>query len=150
MNKDLDLKKTTEYIFSLDWDKDFTDKELDDLDQLVEDLITKYGWNDVYQAWCEYLHKNCKDDWSVVNFALHFFDYAHDRYIPDPVHFIAYLYYRVDTKTNSRAFDIFDSLAITILPNAGLLDMTEESNYAAETDPRIQSEIEAIRKQEGK
>ena len=148
MSNTLDLKDTTKYIFSLDWDTDFTDEELDKLDAMVEQLIVENGWPKVYETWCDYLHTECKDDWSVVNFANHYWDYAHDRYVPDPIHFIAYLYYRVDTSKNSRACDIFDSLAITILPNAGLLDMMEEPNYAAETDPRILAEIAVIKSQE--
>ena len=145
MIEKLDLIETTRYIFTLDWDTDFTDEELDKLDAMVEQLISENGWPKVYETWCAYLHNECKNDWSVVNFACHYWDYAHDRYVPDPIHFIAYLYYRVDTSKNSRACEIFDSLAITILPNAGLLDMMEEPNYAAEKDPRIQAEIALIK-----
>lgn len=148
MSKSLDLIKTTEYIFSLDWETDFTDEELDRLDEMVEDIISEYGWSKVYEAWCDYLHNHCKDDWSVVNFACHYWDYANDRYVPDPIHFIAYLYYRVDTSKNSRACEIFDSLATSILPNAGLVNMTDNPYYAAETDPRIQAEIAIIKSQE--
>ena len=135
----LDLIKTTEYIFSLDWDNDFSDEELDKLDETVETLISEYGWDNVYKEWCNYLHTKCDDDWSVINFARHYWDYAHDRYIPDPVHFIAYLYYKVDTSKNEDALDIFDSLATTLLENAGLLDMMQDSLYTAERDSRIQA-----------
>ncbi len=145
MNQNIDLEKTTEYIFSLDWEKDFTDDELDNLNLLVENLIQKYGWPKVYETWCAYLHKKCNDDWSVVNFARHYWDYASERTIPDPVHFIAYLYYRVDTLSNDDAMQIFDSLATTILENAGLLNMVEQPLYTAERDPRIQDEIKRIK-----
>lgn len=148
MSKHLDLFDTTKYIFSLDWETDFTDEELDKLDEMVEELISEHGWTSVYEAWCDFLHNQCEDDWSVVNFANHYWDYAHDRYVPDPIHFIAYLYYRVDTSKNSRACEIFDSLATTILPNAGLVNMMENPNYAAETDPRILAEIAIIKASE--
>lgn len=144
----LDLIKTTEYIFSLDWDNDFSDEELDKLDETVETLISEYGWDNVYKEWCNYLHTKCDDDWSVINFARHYWDYAHDRYIPDPVHFIAYLYYKVDTSKNEDALDIFDSLATTLLENAGLLDMMQDSLYTAERDSRIQAEIAVIKASE--
>lgn len=144
----LDLIKTTEYIFSLDWDNDFSDEELDKLDETVETLISEYGWDNVYKEWCNYLHTKCDDDWSVINFARHYWDYAHDRYIPDPVHFIAYLYYKVDTSKNEDALDIFDSLATTLLENAGLLDMMQNPLYTAERDSRIQAEIAVIKASE--
>ena len=144
----LDLIKTTEYVFSLDWDNDFSDEELDKLDETVETLISEYGWDNVYKEWCNYLHTKCDDDWSVINFARHYWDYAHDRYIPDPVHFIAYLYYKVDTSKNEDALDIFDSLATTLLENAGLLDMMQDSLYTAERDSRIQAEIAVIKASE--
>ena len=148
MSKHLDLFDTTKYIFSLDWDTDFTDEELDELDEKVEGLISEHGWSKVYETWCDYLHNHCKDDWSVVNFASHYWDYAHDRYVPDPIHFIAYLYYRVDTSKNSRACEIFDSLATTILSNAGLLNVIDDPYYAAENDSRILAEIAVIKASE--
>lgn len=150
MNNHYTVEQMTEYLFSLDWDNDFTDDELEQLETMVNDTIAEYSWPTVYSAWCEYLHTKCNDDWSVVNFARHYWDYAHERYIPDPIHFIAYLYYQVDTKTNDDAMQIFDSLSIAILENAGLLDMMKEPLYTAERDPRIQAEIEAISSQQQK
>ncbi|MDO4197570.1 MAG: hypothetical protein Q4D13_01105 [Erysipelotrichaceae bacterium] len=148
MTKTMNLEETTRYIFSLDWDNNFTDEELDNLENLVEETIDENGWQKVYESWCAYLHNECKDEWSVVNFALHYWDYAHDRYIPDPVHFIAYLYYRVDTSKNERACEIFDSLSVQLLSDAGLINAIDDPCYAAENDPNILSEIEEIKKTE--
>ena len=148
MNEKLDLQETTAYIFSQDATRDYSDEEILELEALVDRLISEYSWPTVYEAWREYLHTKCTTDTDVINFAQNYFDYAKDRHIPDPIQFIAYLYYRVDAHENASAFDIFDSLAITILPNAGLVDMMNDSCYAAETDPRIQKEIARLRKLE--
>ena len=148
MKKHNDLIQKSEYLLSQDSMKEYTDEEILKLDSMVDELIAKYGWEEVYKTWIDYLHTECKTDQEVVNFARNFFDYASDRYIPDPIHFMAYLYYRVDTQTNPLAFDIFDSLAITILPNAGLINNNEIDSYSAEADPRIQVEIEKIKKKE--
>lgn len=141
MNETIDLKETSRYLLTLDPDYDYSDTELDQFEDLANGLIKQYGWSTVYKEWSRFLHEECPTDQDVVWFALNFSSYAPDIALPDPLQFIAYLYYRVDTTKNSRAFDIFDSLAITVLPNAGLVNMMEQPCYAAESDPRIQAEI---------
>jgi len=148
MSDALDLKKTSEYILSQDATRDYTDEEILELEATVDKLISKFTWPRVYETWIEYLHTKCKTDADVVNFAQNYFDYAHDRHIPDPIHFIAYLHYRVNTLENDDAMQIFDSLAIAVLENAGLLDMMQTPLYTAERDPRIQAEIAIIKSQE--
>lgn len=145
MDTVLDLKETSKYLLSLDPDFDYTDDELDQQDSLAEQLINDYSWPVVYHEWCNYLYNCCPTDTDVIRFAHNFWDYGGERPIPDPIRFIAYLYYRVDVRSNTDAFDIFDSLAISILPRAGLVNMIEEPCYAAESDPRIQAEIEKWR-----
>lgn len=141
MNNTLDLHNTSTYLLTLDPDHDYSSDELDAQEDTADALIHQYGWGAVYQEWSNYLYHSCPTDDDVVRFAFNYFNYASDRPIPDPLRFIAYLYYRVDVSQNERAFDIFDSLAITILPSAGLVNIMEEPCYAAETDPRIQAEI---------
>lgn len=148
MSEALDLQKISEYILSQDATRDYTDEEIIELEALVENLISQFTWPKVYETWIEYLHTKCKTDAAVVNFAQNYFDYARDRHIPDPVHFIAYLHYRVNTLENEDAMQIFDSLAISVLENAGLLDMMQTPLYTAERDPRIQAEIAVIKSQE--
>ncbi len=148
MSDTLDLQKTSGYILSQDATRDYTDEEIIELEETVDKLITQYTWPKVYETWIEYLHTKCKTDADVVNFAQNYFDYARDRHIPDPIHFIAYLHYRVNTLENDDAMQIFDSLAISVLENAGLLDMMQNPLYTAERDPRIQAEIGIIKAQE--
>ncbi len=135
------LDETTKYLMTLDPYYDYTDEELDKIDALTEKIINQYTWPVVYQKWSSYLYNNCPTEENVIRFAHSFFCYGSKQFIPDPLRFISYFYYRVDVTKNQDAFDIFDSLAITILPNAGLVNMMEEPCYAAETDPRIQAEI---------
>lgn len=141
MNAKPELRETSKFLLTIDPDYDYSDAELDHFEDLAEALINQYGWSTVYKEWTRFLHEECPTDKDVVWFALNFSSYAPDIALPDPLQFIAYFYYRVDTTKNSRAFDIFDSLAITVLPNAGLVNMMEQPCYAAETDPRIQAEI---------
>ncbi len=144
-NNKLNLKETSEYLLSLDPNYDYSNEELDHLDDLATELLSQYSWSDVYTEWSDYLYNRCPTDEDVIRFAHNFFDYSNDNVVPDPLQFIAYLYYRVDVTKNRDAFDIFDSLAITVLPNAGLLGPYDLDYYAAESDPRILKEIEKWR-----
>ena len=148
MSEALDLQKTSEYLLSQDATRDYTDDEIIELESTFDKLVSQFTWPKVYEKWVEYLHNNCKTADEVVNFAQNYFDYARDLHIPDPIHFIAYLHYRVNTLENDDAMQIFDSLAITLLENAGLLDMMQTPLYTAELDPRIQAEIAVIKSQE--
>ena len=148
MNTELNLKETSELLLTLDPDADYSGEELDHFNDLAENLIRQYTWSVVWQEWSDYLYNHCPSDEDVVRFAHNFFDYASDRPVPEPLRFIAYFYYRVDVTKNSDAFDIFDSLSITVLPNRGLVNLMKEPNYAAESDPRIQAEIANWKRQQ--
>ena len=148
MSKSINLKEVSKKLLSLDPYYDYSNAELDELDNLAQTLITQYTWPVVYQEWSHYLYTKCPTDEDVVRFAHNYFDYGYDKPIPDPLQFIAYFYYRVNVLDNQDAFDIFDSLAIKVLPAAGLVDLIEEPLYAAETDPRIQAEIENWKQKE--
>ena len=141
MKEKLDLKETSKFLLTLDPNYDYSSEELDHFEDLAEELISQYGWPTMYKEWSRFLHEECPTDDDVVRFALNYSSYSHDTVLPDPLQFIAYLYYLVDTTKNSTAFDIFDSLAITVLPTAGLVNMMEQPCYAAENDPHIQAEI---------
>ena len=142
MSKSVNLKEVSKKLLSLDPDYDFSNEELDELDSLAQALITQHTWPVVYQEWSHFLYTQCPTDDDVIRFAHGYFDYGYDKPIPDPLRFIAYFYYRVNVDKNPDAHHIFDSLAITVLPAAGLVNLTEEPNYAAEADPRILAEIE--------
>ena len=141
MNENIDLKETSRYLLTLDPDYDYSNEELDRDIDIADALIKKYGWPTVYKEWSRFLHEECPTDKDVIWFAHNYSSYALDTVLPDPLQFIAYLYYRVDTGKNQDAARIFDSLAITVLPTAGLVDLIEDPYYAAENDPRIQAEI---------
>ena len=148
MSDELDLVKTSEYLLSQDAARDYSDEEIIKLNTLFDALISNYSWPKVYEVWVDYLHTKCKTDEEVINFARNYYDYAHELYIPDALHFISYLHYRVNTHENDDAMQIFDSLAITVLEVSGDVDMMKDPLYTAERDPRIQAEIEKIREQE--
>lgn len=141
MKNNLNLYQTSQYLMTLDPDAEYTDEELDRQDMLASDLIQQYGWPAVCQEWKQFLYEHCHTEGAIVRFAHNFFDYVGGRSVPDALHLIAYLYYKVDVTQNDDAYQIFDSLAIAILSQMGLVDMAANPWYTAETDPRIQAEI---------
>ena len=145
-----ELRSLTRKLFSQNvYDDSIPDEEFDKLEELAEEVIEKYGWNNVYSDWISYLYDECTTDDMVVNFATLFLNYdGCEKYNPDPYKFIAYLYYRVDVTKNSDAFDIFDTIAITLLPHAGLVNLYEDPNYSAQLDPKIQAEIAIFKSKE--
>ena len=145
MNMNLDLEETTKRLMSLDPEADYTDEELEQYDDLSDELIRQYSWPEVYKTWSNYLYTQCPDEQDVIWFAHNFFAYSPDSSIPDPVHFTAYLYYRVDTSLNEDAYQIFDSVAIKVLENSGVINMMNTPLWTAETDPRIQAEISVLK-----
>lgn len=147
MNKKEYIKQITEELFAIDpLDESISDEILDKNDEIAEELIAQHNWSDIYEIWMEYLHTKCPTPEDVIKFANNFWSYnGQEQYIPDPIHFIAYLYYRVDTQKYPDGFTILDSLAITILPNAGLVDMVANPNYSPDLDSRIQAEIAILR-----
>ena len=95
---DNELRNLTRKLFSQNvYDDSIPDEEFDKLEELAEEVIEKYGWNNVYSDWISYLYDECTTDDMVVNFATLFLNYdGCEKYNPDPYKFIAYLYYRVD------------------------------------------------------
>lgn len=145
MSTNLDLEETTKRLMSLDPEADYTDEELEQYDDLSDKLIRQYTWPEVYKAWSNYLYTQCPSEQDVIWFAHNFFDYSPDHSVSDPIHFVAYLYYRVDTSGNEDAYQIFDSVAMKVLENSGIINMMNTPLWTAETDPRIQAEISAFR-----
>ena len=103
MNAKPELRETSKFLLTIDPDYDYSDAELDHIEDLAEALINQYGWSTVYKEWTRFLHEECPTDKDVVWFALNFSSYAPDIALPDPLQFIAYLYYRVDTTKKQQS-----------------------------------------------
>ena len=144
---DKHLLEETKYLFDRSYEAEMTIAEEDALTDRAEKLIADYDWRDTFAAWNQYLHENCKTPESVVNFANLFWWYGgEDHIIPDPYDFLGYLYYRVNLEPEKYdAADLFDSLAITILPKAGYpeADLVLHTDYMPENDPKL---LEAVKK----
>lgn len=146
------LKEKIMYLFDRYWDEDLQDEEIDKLEQDAEDLVTEFGWPEVYKAVVDYLHSMCRTPESVVNFACNYWNYGwYENPIPDPHRFLGYLYYRVNYETTKYdPIDILDSLATTILPKAGYSEanLFLNTQYMPENDPKIKEEVDRFKAEE--
>lgn len=138
------IKDTTSYLFNCDFFSDDFDPEGQEvhLDK-AQELQEVFPWIDIINEWHNFLYDNCNTPESVINFANLFFYYGGaDDYNSDPFKFIGYLYAKVDMNIYwDQAGDLFDSIAIDILSNQQLIDISENPYYNPLKDPQIISEI---------
>lgn len=148
----MELLQTVKYLFDRDCEEEMTEDEEDVLQKVADDLVAEYGWNNVFSEADKYLRQFCISPEAVINFAVLFWDYGwYENPIPDPYHFLAYFYYRIDWQTGTYDVrDILDSLCISILPKAGFqdADLSVNPRYMPENDSRLQKAVKRLR--EGK
>ena len=142
------ILETTEYLFGCDFFADDFDPEgkEEHLDQ-VNELLEKYLWKDIFDAWSKYLYEKCETPEEVINFCNLFFYYGgQDQFIPDPYKFLGYIIYKVDLDKNwDLAGDIVDSIGVSILEKSGNLSLLNDPNYQLWNDPQIQKEVDHLK-----
>lgn len=148
------LNKITRSLYDLDYydDSVFTDETADKYEEIAENSIEQYGWDNVFQSWFEYLVKYCKTPKEVCNFAHLFWSYnGQDHVIENTYEFLGYFYYIMDLnpakyEEKYSAVTIMDSIANELQENAGLKkDIWCDDNYAPEKDPEIIKAVEKWR-----
>lgn len=129
----------------------FTDDSFDTEDhedhlETSWELFESYRWDDIYPVWMHHLHAECSTPADVINFVnlYVYYDVASMK-IPDPLDFISYLYYRVDMDEYwDEAGELFESLAINVLSNHGLVNMIKDPYYNPMKDERILSRMASL------
>ena len=151
MKTDLLWNETCFFFDRSYFEEELSEKEDDEVLERVDNLIKRFGWNEVFNVWLKYLHEKCKTPESVINFA-HIFWWlgGQDHIIPHPHKFLAYFYYRINF--NIEKYDtscILDSLATEILPKMGFseADLFLHTDYVPERDPKIIREVENLKKE---
>ena len=134
------IEEYTDYLFNCSFFDDSFDPEgHEDHLEAAWELYGTYAWQDIYPVWMNHLHTNCQTPEDVINFVnLYIYYEAADKPINDPVAFISYLFFRVDLDEYwEKAGDTFDGLAISVLSQAGLVDMMKDPYYVPWKDERI-------------
>ncbi len=134
----------------------------DAAEKKAKDCISKYGWDDVFPVWRDYLYDKCVSKDDVYGFicvldCLTCFDFdrmtqSFSYHIENPYEFLGYIYYRLGTPVDSKAMSIMDVLSPEILiHSAGRKDLDTEYNsgYIPERDPLIIAEAEKWREKLG-
>ena len=145
------IKSISKYLLNCDFFSDDFDPEgKEEHLKAAEKFFADYPWNDIYKEWSRYLHEECKTPESVINFAnLYMYYDGTSNFIPDPVAFVGYLYYKVDMdKYWDIAGETFDSLSCQIMTKAGLANLIQDPFYKPKDDPRVLAEIKKYKGQE--
>jgi hypothetical protein len=148
MNKE--LEKYTELLFSYTYGVNYSEVS-EKMHIMVDNLISKYGWDTVFESWNNYLFRECKTEESVINFAHLFWNYTEccEYPIKEPFKFLAYFFYRIDFDIDKDVDGIIDSLACRILEVAKYepADLYVHPYYIPELDPNIIAEAEVYKSQ---
>lgn len=135
-----------EYLFNRPWDEDLTEAEEEVLEEKAEALVSEYGWDAVYRTFTDYLYSNCSKPEDAINAACCFWNYHwENRIVPTPYVLLSYFYYRInldEQKYDSQG--ILDSLAIEILPKAGVskADLVQNPYYSPVLDDELLQLVE--------
>lgn len=159
------LAEATKFILSL-WleENDYSDNERCVIDDLISINIYEYGWEQVFGQLCNYLYTmESNDDCMIKNFILHLYDYIDyldNQNVPDLIHFIAYIYYKIDTievevdsildeqywsELIESIRDECDDIAYEMFAKVGILANEQDLTHKPYLDPRIQAEIAKIK-----
>lgn len=142
------IQAKAEEIFPLGKYDLHTPNEHYNLRQTAYDIISTYGWNNVFPCWREYLYNKCKTYDDVMSFAttlLYILECKPDMdyLIDNPYEFLGYIYYRVGSKRVDYE-SILNPLTYDILINcAGRSDLEDmyDSWYTPLDDHWITDEI---------
>ena len=143
------LKNIINYLFNRYWDEELTENEEDKIDEVAKSVISEYGWSRVYKALTDYLYQNCHTPEKAINAACNFWNCRwSDQIIPNPYTFLSFFYYKINLdETTYDQPGILDSLAITILPKAGIkkADLMNDPYYSPLLDPNLLSMVDKWR-----
>ena len=146
-----DIDNETRYLFDQSFDAASTEDEDEELMSRAKQQILDFGWIETFESWKRFLTQQCITPESVINFANLFWFYGGYEYvIPDPYHFLGYMYYRIDMNTSKYDdMSILDSIATNILPKAGYscADLMKHPLYTPEMDERLLAEVEKFKKE---
>lgn len=136
-----ELQSKIEYLFNRYWDEELSEEAEDALDELATSVISEFGWPNVYHALTDYLYQNCHTPEEAINAACNFWNCRWaEQIIPNPYVFLSFFYYKINL--DEATYDqpgILDSLAITILPNAGIskADIMVNPSYSPLLDKEL-------------
>ncbi len=150
-------KKLNDKLFNIDFQSDFSEEEVESLVSLAEKLIQKYGDKIIFNEWTDYLKNSIKDRYRARNFAYAFYNYGgHNLKVKDPYPFLGLLFYKVGfsffdepkTQEENDFFDLLDSIYISLLLNAGIIDEDDYFYVNVYKDLKLKGIVEMLQKKE--
>ncbi len=143
------ISEVTKYLF----DCDFFAEEFDENDtyehyDCAQKLMEENKWDEIYDAWYDYLINCCQTPDSVINYVnLYIYYGGQDQAIRNPYEFLGYIYCMVNMDQYwDSVGELFDGLSINILENCGKANIVKNPYYNPEKDPKLLESIQEWRK----
>ncbi|MDO4501106.1 MAG: hypothetical protein Q4B60_07540 [Erysipelotrichaceae bacterium] len=144
-----ELKSITKELFSIDYNKQSLCEETEKkYQQEAKNMINKFGWKEVYDAWYLYLKDDCKTPEKAINWAKLFWWYTSCQYrVEKPYELLARLYSIINVAVDKYDCEnLLYSISISLLEPMGYIDLYNDPYYEPLEDTRLLSEIEKFNK----
>ena len=146
------LREMIHDLFNRRWDEDLSDEKEESLQDMFNNAVENYGWEQVFETIDHYMRTTCLTSERIVNFANLFWGYtcANPRKVSEPYRFLGYLYYRVNSKPwDYDCAEVYEGLVFNMLSGENDYNHNPFTNYdyIPEKDPEIMAEVEKLRKE---
>jgi len=148
----IELETITNELFSRDAieviDDPTTDELYDSLKEKASTAIKKFGWDEVFDSWKQYMYSHCHSVNEALSFATWFYSYdGATHIIPNPYDFLAYLYDIFDLSPVKYDAQIMDDVSYGLLEAAGIKkNLWSDDSYTTETDPELIKAVDELRR----
>ena len=138
-------------LFSIDFQSDYSDDEVDRLLEIAKQLIAEYGDQVVFDEWFKYLKNSINGRRDAWNFMIAFYNFdGHCLKVSDPYPFLGLLLNRLELSLDSdpaykdeeMMFETYDSIYIELLIKAGIVKQDEYFDANPYTDEKLKTAVE--------
>ncbi len=138
-------------LFSIDFQSDYSDDEVDRLLEIAKQLIAEYGDQFVFDEWFKYLKNSINGRRDAWNFMIAFYNFdGHCLKASDPYPFLGLLLNRLElsldsdptSKDEEMMFETYDSIYIELLIKAGIVKQDEYFDANPYTDEKLKTAVE--------
>ena len=144
-------KNINKELFSVDFQSDFSEDEVDRLSKIAEQLINEFGEQVVFDEWLQYFKEFINGRYASWNFMLSVFNFGgHNFKVKDPYPFLGLLFNRLGLSLvaepskgeEETIFDTFDSIYVSLLTKSGIIKMDDYFYVNLFSDGKFKKTVE--------
>lgn len=150
MKKEYD-KNINRKLFSVNFQSDFSEDEVECLSCIAEQLIKEYGEQVVFDEWFKYLKESVNGRYPSWNFMIAFYNFnGHYLKIKDPYPFLGLLFNKLGLSLDKepsqgeeeKIFDTFDSIYVSLLIQSKIIKEDDYFYINLYSDDRFKKAVE--------